>query len=321
MSKITSNLETPMELSIKEWCSKTCPHANPTYHLFGIVMHSGMTSCSGHYQAYVKVPVCSVMDINNNSSSNETLPFSNDRNTQSVNQISDNSNTFRKCVDVESSKEVQSQNCLNTTTELFTHNTFSSGDILVESNQRSPLAVGQHGVSQTPESSAEKAKTTCISGISRYFHRSRKDSTKEDKARCEDNGIKHGESSKGFGMQNNQNQQIPNCTETEHSLRKIQSFKYHGSKYNNSAIRQLKFHDGEPVAVGLKPRNCQDRTSHCVGEELSPSTTSTAETFQWIHFDDAEVQILEESDLRTLLSSSESAFTSPYLLFYKLVEL
>lgn len=38
---------------------------------------------------------------------------------------------------------------------------------------------------------------------------------------------------------------------------------------------------------------------------------------KWVQFDDAVVHILEDSEVARILSSSESAFTSPYLLFYK----
>ena len=55
VSKINSNLDTPETLLLDPWCSASVKSKGNSYELFGIVMHSGMTSCSGHYQAYVKV--------------------------------------------------------------------------------------------------------------------------------------------------------------------------------------------------------------------------------------------------------------------------
>lgn len=55
-SKITSNLKTPLILSVQEWCSDKCQKQDNTYELFGIVLHSGISSGSGHYETYVRIP-------------------------------------------------------------------------------------------------------------------------------------------------------------------------------------------------------------------------------------------------------------------------
>ena len=47
----------PQQLSVKKWCSKTCSEKNAVYSLFAVVMHSGMSSCSGHYLSYVNVGI------------------------------------------------------------------------------------------------------------------------------------------------------------------------------------------------------------------------------------------------------------------------
>ena len=62
MTKVTKSLHTPQRLSLKKWCSATCTEKNATYSLFGVVMHSGMSSCSGHYLSYVNVDVLQNQD-------------------------------------------------------------------------------------------------------------------------------------------------------------------------------------------------------------------------------------------------------------------
>lgn len=54
VSKINTCFEVPMRLSLKEWCSKSC-NDHFDYNLFAVIVHSGMTVCSGHYLAYIKI--------------------------------------------------------------------------------------------------------------------------------------------------------------------------------------------------------------------------------------------------------------------------
>lgn len=284
-----------MELSLKEWCSKTCPLDNPTYQLFGIVMHSGMTSCSGHYQAYVKVPTANMADVNNNNNK-QPIHYNN-----SDVLAAENANIMHNNMEED---QLQSRSRAEKGVSVG-FNTFLSDDTSSRSNHIS-----------SPESSAEKLKTTCISGITRYFHKSRKHSAKET------NVENHGEernSDLPVAEEKRRHQSTPtfSLSGTGKSLSKIQSFQYRGVASSRSAIRQLNFQDnnGQPDQDKKSQNANDDETSNlCRGVPES-------KTFQWIHFDDAEVAILEESDVSTLLSSSEAAFTSPYLLFYKLAEL
>ncbi|KAG2461914.1 ubiquitin carboxyl-terminal hydrolase 1 [Polypterus senegalus] len=57
LSKVNTPLQTPLLLSLDEWCTK--PSKQP-YELFAVVMHSGVTISSGHYTTYVKM-----MDLQN----------------------------------------------------------------------------------------------------------------------------------------------------------------------------------------------------------------------------------------------------------------
>ena len=265
-----------MELSVKEWCSKNCPIRNPTYHLFGIVMHSGMTSCSGHYQAYIKVTTPTNIDMNNNSGQHHC--------------DSDHLNTL------DSSEQCETQtssNALNGTSVRC--NTFSTDDKSLDNEMSSP--------------EDEKAKITCMSGISRYFQRSRKHSIKGTNEMLD--GNENGAAGK---KQRNHSTPTYSFAGNNRSIDKIQSFGYHGGKSNRSAIRQLNFQDNKQQGKECQNSAHVEETSNCGLHKLE------RETFQWIHFDDAEVTILEESDLTGLLCSAESSFTSPYLLFYKLAE-
>ena len=281
-----------MKLSLKDWCSNSSSLADPTFHLFGIVMHSGMTSCSGHYQAYVKVPKSNVADVNNN-------------NKQSIHL----DNTHVPCSEygnkghnMESSHLCESHSFSSDDNgKSVGFNTFSSNDKFSEANQIS-----------SPQSSAEKATTTCISGITRYFHKSRKHSTKETKLENHD-GEKQGDLQLAAKKWRHHSTPTFSFTGTEKSLNKIQSFHYHDVASNKTAIRKLNFQDGKRQL---------DQATGSGDAEMPDLGSSVEETqaFQWIHFDDAEVAILEEADVLALLSSSESSFTSPYLLFYKLAE-
>ena len=285
-----------MELSLKDWCSNSSFIANPTFHLFGIVMHSGMTSCSGHYQAYVKVPKSNMADVNNN-------------NKQSIHQDntraprSEYGNKVHSIMESSHLGESQSFSSDDNGTSVG-FNTSSSDDKYFETNQIS-----------SPQSSAEKARTTCISGFTRYFHKSRKHSTKETK--LENHEEKRGDLEIAVKKKRHHSTPTFSVTGTEKSLNKIQSFQYHDVTSSKTAIRKLNFQDSK-----RQPDQATKGQNASGDEEIPDSDSSVQETqaFQWIHFDDAEVAILEEADVSALLSSSESSFTSPYLLFYKLAE-
>lgn len=48
-------LQTPLTLSLDEWCTRPSSTKGQHYELFGVVMHSGVTISSGHYTAYVRM--------------------------------------------------------------------------------------------------------------------------------------------------------------------------------------------------------------------------------------------------------------------------
>lgn len=262
-------------------------------------MHSGMTSCSGHYQAYVKVPKFNMAGINHNKQSihldSTHVPCS-----EYGNEVPSN---------MESSHlgESESFSIDDNVKSVGFNNTFSSNDKFSQSNQIS-----------SPQSPTEKATTTCISGITRYFHKSKKHSTKVTKLENHDEE-KRGDLQLSAKKGRHHNTSRFSFTETEKSLNKIQSFQYHDVASGKSAIRKLNFQDSkrqpDQAAQGQNATDSSD-------VEISESGRNVQETqaFQWVHFDDAEVAILEEADVLTLLTSSESSFTSPYLLFYKLAE-
>lgn len=54
LSKVNTPLQTPMTLSLAEWCTQPSS-GNQNYQLFALVMHSGVTISSGHYTAYIRV--------------------------------------------------------------------------------------------------------------------------------------------------------------------------------------------------------------------------------------------------------------------------
>lgn len=48
-------LQTPLTLSLEEWCTQPSPGTGQNYQLFAVVMHSGVTISSGHYTAYIRM--------------------------------------------------------------------------------------------------------------------------------------------------------------------------------------------------------------------------------------------------------------------------
>ncbi|XP_073333103.1 ubiquitin carboxyl-terminal hydrolase 1 [Pagrus major] len=55
LSKVNTPLQTPLTLSLEEWCTRPSSVKGQHYQLFAVVMHSGVTISSGHYTAYVRM--------------------------------------------------------------------------------------------------------------------------------------------------------------------------------------------------------------------------------------------------------------------------
>ncbi|XP_070688240.1 ubiquitin carboxyl-terminal hydrolase 1 isoform X3 [Pempheris klunzingeri] len=55
LSKVNTPLQTPLTLSLEEWCTRPSSSKGQRYELFAVVMHSGVTISSGHYTAYVRM--------------------------------------------------------------------------------------------------------------------------------------------------------------------------------------------------------------------------------------------------------------------------
>ncbi|XP_002732260.1 ubiquitin carboxyl-terminal hydrolase 1-like [Saccoglossus kowalevskii] len=54
VSKVNNPIATPTELSLEQWCTVNCEDSQCKYQLFAVVMHSGVSSSSGHYITYIK---------------------------------------------------------------------------------------------------------------------------------------------------------------------------------------------------------------------------------------------------------------------------
>ncbi|XP_068445859.1 ubiquitin carboxyl-terminal hydrolase 1 [Clinocottus analis] len=55
LSKVNTPLQTPLTLSLEEWCTRSSSANAQRYQLFAVVMHSGVTISSGHYTAYCRI--------------------------------------------------------------------------------------------------------------------------------------------------------------------------------------------------------------------------------------------------------------------------
>ncbi|XP_033118960.1 ubiquitin carboxyl-terminal hydrolase 1-like isoform X2 [Anneissia japonica] len=63
VSKVNTHLATPLTLMLTPWCSTECEQRHQQYELYAIVMHSGVTSSSGHYVCYAQVPTYSLKPV------------------------------------------------------------------------------------------------------------------------------------------------------------------------------------------------------------------------------------------------------------------
>ncbi|XP_034035435.1 ubiquitin carboxyl-terminal hydrolase 1 [Thalassophryne amazonica] len=54
LSKVNTPLQTPLTLSLDEWCTRPSTRGQQ-YQLFAVVMHSGVTISSGHYTTYIRL--------------------------------------------------------------------------------------------------------------------------------------------------------------------------------------------------------------------------------------------------------------------------
>ncbi|XP_041647301.1 ubiquitin carboxyl-terminal hydrolase 1 isoform X2 [Cheilinus undulatus] len=55
LCKVNTPLQTPLTLSLDEWCTRPSSKKGQHYQLFAMVMHSGVTISSGHYTAFVRM--------------------------------------------------------------------------------------------------------------------------------------------------------------------------------------------------------------------------------------------------------------------------
>ena len=55
LSKVNTPLQTPLTLSLEDWCTRPSSAKGQVYQLFAVIMHSGVTISSGHYTAYVRM--------------------------------------------------------------------------------------------------------------------------------------------------------------------------------------------------------------------------------------------------------------------------
>ncbi|XP_037530463.1 ubiquitin carboxyl-terminal hydrolase 1 [Nematolebias whitei] len=55
LCKVNTPLQTPLTLSLEEWCTEPSSAHGQQYQLFAVVMHSGVTISSGHYTTYIRM--------------------------------------------------------------------------------------------------------------------------------------------------------------------------------------------------------------------------------------------------------------------------
>ncbi|XDV35753.1 hypothetical protein PO909_005641 [Leuciscus waleckii] len=78
LSKVNTPLQTPLKLSLHEWCTQPdSPDQSHHYELFAVVMHSGVTISSGHYTTYIRM-----MDLHRTNLRPQSQDEEQDRDTE-----------------------------------------------------------------------------------------------------------------------------------------------------------------------------------------------------------------------------------------------
>ncbi|KAK3717314.1 hypothetical protein QZH41_002315 [Actinostola sp. cb2023] len=293
-SKITSNLQTPFTLSVQEWCSKKCQLENNVYELFGIVLHSGMTSGSGHYETYVRVPQTNQQkqnsDILNNGNGAPNLNPANeitnglprhgenatdhmqngianndikvDINRNSVGKTEGNmsdSNVSKRITN----KKLRTRKAKKSISELSVD---ESGSSLERNDEEGKTQESQDCAEDDPSpfQAQGKGQASCMSLITKYFHRSKKvSSNSSNNEKCTEQSeecTRNANMSNGNTDNNSVSKELCEATDDElkeasnpkvcrtieDSFKKINSMKQspESSKSPTTCIRKLHFMNG-----------------------------------------------------------------------------
>ena len=311
-----------MHLSLKQWCSQACRYRDSAYELFGIVMHSGTGSCSGHYQAYVKVMGYDSCDGNNNENQR------NDLQTDAMVEADANSESMQSSTGGDMGTQFSHNQASGSLNDTRSVKGFPDGRPTNQFDDECDN--GQTTSSENPSSSVEKPKPTCTSGIAKFFHKSVKDSLKSTKER-HSNGQPSSSNTNMCGQHGSSTEKEDQTIRD--SVKKIHAFEYQAQRTKSSANRRLDYQDrssGNDSDFGVEQNGCQGATeseenmSGNILEDVIDSTSGEGDKTkdlqsEWVHFDDSDVYTLQESDVTSVLSLADSSFTSPYLLFYKRV--
>lgn len=165
-------------------------------------------------------------------------------------------------------------------------------------------------------------KTSCISLITKYFQKSKKQSSNNSKSdkpeqnpdeKCKRN--ENGEDCSGKEC-NSEEQKKPSHRKVnrtiEESFRRISSTK----SSNSSTIRKLNFNNDSTEKKESSESDDQDVVDNALSTKKRNCHPEWL-TKDWMHFDDCSVDSVPEKDIIDVLSASESSFMSPYLLFYQ----
>lgn len=356
------------------------------YELFGIVIHSGMTSGSGHYETYVRLckdtdsnyeqinTVTSIGDVQNLKESKANANGS----CFEENEVCSKNHVVSNGVDDALKTDING-NCvfdderkpkLNGKSKRKRSRKSENGNMKIENGaeipEKSPESskeakrkkVGDDTCSsvegaESPLKQIGQGQTSCMSVITRYFQRSRKVSSKdrpEKSSKTRTNTESNENSSnadenidklKENGSEVKKDEEKlsePASNEKPKGHRSIENYfkkttrKSHGKNVPKSpAIRKLHF-QGNSEETSMCNGNSDSHKETLTSEGQSSSSDEESQTSDgfgardeilktgWVHFDDCTVASLSKQDVVSILSSADSSFTSPYLLFYRKIE-
>lgn len=292
--------------------------------------------CSKNHVSFNGVDVASKIDVNGNCilEESECKPKLNGKSKRKRSRKSENGT-----IKIENGTEVAEK----------------SPDISKEAKRKK---VGDNSAVEAGESPLEgqaQAQTSCMSVITRYFQRSRKVSSRDRSGKSSLNrgNSENKESNSNSVGKNTDGKLEENELEVKEDEEKLletasnekpkgyrsidnyfnrTSSESHGKNMPKSpAIRKLHFQgnsEEESMCNGNSDSLKESQTAECQNNSSDDECqrTGTLDVYDeslktgWVHFDDCTVASLSEQDILSILSSSDSSFTSPYLLFYRKIE-
>lgn len=352
VTKVTKNLRTPCKLSLRKWCSKTCAESDEIYTLFGVVMHNGMSSCSGHYLSYVNVDILNKCANSFASKSGSTVVKESDfpaspfvpsifKRETLAEGLSDEdldgsvkdgnmSISSSKVIDSKKNEQICSPSLENE----------SIGEI--KQNAENHLGINtdcteQHNISKDINET-RKCQVSPEYKINLRFSEDEDSEEEEDFPRSMDitkffkplprkksSEMSHDEDAgktsfdKGSKVKQNNDRVMPTMNKDNNmdiNIGKCSAFSVFKKKYGSKTTPSKEVLTRETDNFQCSFESDTKARSLFTSNGFIKDNSKSSSTSTWLKFDDSEVTEITDDEMSCILSSSSSTFSTPYLLFY-----